>query len=57
MKTFKNILPYALLILGLIIWYFWGNGNGHFNQSNAWDYLALTSCLGGFIILFKRYVL
>lgn len=57
MKTFKTILPYLLMIIGLVIWHFWGVANGHFDNHNKWDSLSLVAFLGGLIILFKRHVL
>lgn len=57
MKTFKTILPYLLMIIGLIIWHYLGEANGRLDNHNKWDSLSLVSFLGGLIILFKRYVL
>ena len=54
MKTFKKILPFALMIIALFIWTMLGEGNGHHSQSNAFDYLAIGVFVLGLFIIAKR---
>lgn len=55
MKHLKTIFPYALMIIALIIWWFLGEGHGHKDQSNAYDYLACGLFVGGLILIVKKH--